>query len=106
MIQDLRFFGGTFRLYFKLACTYTCFGRSIGLGFLRKTYGQSRWDVTSFCMQLKNLTRETKLSGKERVLPWYKGERREKGKSHFGSVHTFLDVIGLGPSVKTTALKC
>ena len=34
---------------------------SIGVGFLRKTNRLRGWDVTSFCMQLKKTTRETKV---------------------------------------------
>ena len=38
--------------------------------------------VTSFCMQLKNLTRETKVSGRK--------EGKGRDKCHFGSVHTVI----------------
>ena len=49
--------------------------------------------LLSFCTQLKNLSRETKVSGRESMLPWYKGERREKGNTSFWQcTHSNTDV--------------
>ena len=88
------------------------------MAFLRKIYRLRRWEVTSFCMQLKKLTRETKVSGRERVFTWYKGERREKGKTSFWQlISPFLNLMPLlqslvpraynqGIKSKAGAIKC
>ena len=54
---------------------------SIVLVFMRKVSRVTCWDLTSLYMQLKNTVREIKVSGRERVWPWYRGERWGKGKT-------------------------
>ena len=49
----------------------------IVLGFLSLAPQLCHWMVTSFW----KLTRKTRAKVRARVLPWYKGERREKGKT-------------------------
>ena len=55
---------------------------SISLGFFQSDYQAKTLGVTSFLLAVRKLTRETMaIERVVSVLPWYEGERREKGKT-------------------------